>query len=87
MKFKSSFQKTMWLGSFISLICVILFFGGNALWKNGLLFSLGVTALTIFLSFGNPLVRWGNCCSKAECKQGRLSEEMVSTDRMGKETV
>ena len=48
MKFKSNFQKVMWLGSFISLAGVILFFGGNALWPSGLLFSLGVTALTFF---------------------------------------
>ena len=48
MKFKSSFQKTMWLGSFISLGCMVLFFGGNAVWKSGLLYSLGITALTIF---------------------------------------
>lgn len=48
MKFKSTFQKVMWLGSFISLFCLIFFFGGNALWPSGLLFSLGVTSLTIF---------------------------------------
>lgn len=48
MKFKSTFQKVMWMGSFISLACMISFFVGNAFWQSGLLFSLGVTALTFF---------------------------------------
>ena len=56
MKFKSSFQKVMWLGSFISLACMLLFFGGNALWPSGLLFSLGVTSLTFFYHLAIRLV-------------------------------
>ena len=56
MKYKSTFQKTMWNTSFISLVGIVVFFELYRFTKLGVLYSLGITALTIFYHFAIRLL-------------------------------
>ena len=56
MKYKSTFQKVMWNTSFISFACMILFFVVHYFTMLGVLYSLGITALTIFYHFAIRLL-------------------------------
>lgn len=52
MKFKSSFQATMWIVTILMFLCMVISFGIYSMTEISIFNVLGITALTTFYHFG-----------------------------------